>query len=129
MSAFDARPWVASVLAHLNWYTQLGAMVANFSGDKASVQARGELVAFVAWLRTMCEASPVVVDMFDGSGNVHLVTSGVLMDGTRTRLSVVLGDLDSDLLAANTPVEKRATIPTELLLRLVDHVAAEAVAS
>lgn len=124
--------WYAAVVAHLNKFPHLNGTVTNVLGYQADITVRrhgsSKLAVFSEWIRSMANVTLVkIAHVYEEDGNFLLVAHGDLVDGTRTAVTVIVKVDEADLLAANTTVDKGATFPTELLLRLVDHDAAEAV--
>lgn len=125
MREFDARPWLASLLSHLNRHAHLATAITGVNGRKARVQPCGSLKILAAWVRTMRAVDPIEISTFsDDFGDVHLATAGFLADGTWAAVAVVVRDGDTELLAANTPIKAGATFPVELLLQLAESPAA-----
>lgn len=125
--------WLAAVVGHVNQHPTLGGTVNTVQGYQASVHVGrsnrpSKLEVFAAWVRSLSNVTLVRVGSETAAG-VQLTAHGDLADGTRASVTcVVSSGVESDLLAANTPVCEGATFPSGLLLRLVDHVVVEAVA-
>lgn len=136
MSTFDTSAWFRSLTAHLDHHphltgTVLRATVGRITdGIEVHTDAAGpddsDLAAFAAWLRSLATVTTVRVGATrERAFHTHLTAHGSLADGVPVAVLVLLDDDESDLLAANARVREGDTLPVELLLRLVDHEAAE----
>ncbi|HEU5475679.1 MAG TPA: hypothetical protein VFV67_33990 [Actinophytocola sp.] len=130
MSNLDTRTWLAALLGHLNRYPQIESSVANISlnyGRQIVAYPfhradRSDLATLAQWAHTLAEALPIEVTAAnDEDRRAHLRLTGRMVDGTEVRVVVITDPGETDLLAANTPVEVGAKFPVELLHRLVDQ--------
>jgi hypothetical protein len=129
------RENLAALLGHLNRYPHLDDTFsgANSSRDELTVQLYpyehndDHLGVFAQWARTLADASTVRVQSVSKDGTPHLCLAGRLADHTQITIISLPNADQTDLLSANTPVEKGATFPVDLLLRLTDHTDAEQV--
>lgn len=111
------HPDIVDVISHLDAVGP-AAIVFDF--------ANGHFSALVAVARTLTDVSDVRVTHVAGT-KTHISYTGGIDDTIRLEVRTVLGPDESDLLAANTPIEVDDEFPIDLLYRLTDAADAEAV--
>jgi hypothetical protein len=138
MSEIDRTKLPTDFLASLNQHlrehglgdTILSINLPNRVKDCGRVQIypfrSTDLALFAEWLRTLRGATVTVAGFSQNRDRqVHVRAVGEMVDGTVVQVQVILDDDEFDLLAANTPLVKDATIEVELLLSLVSAEQAE----
>lgn len=128
MSKLDTTAWLASVLGHLNRHPNLNFSVTAVLGYERCITVGytddlTSLTVFARWARSLTGVAAVLVTSIDVY--THIRVTGALEDGTEVKVTVLLEDAESDLLAANTVVEEGATFAVELLYQLTSSVDAE----
>jgi hypothetical protein len=130
MSAYTDR--LRAVADHFDRYPHLevnSARVDVTSGLRVQVHGSRDgvthLSALAAWVPTLTSCHPIDMDYHSDGETVTLALNARLVDGTRVNLVCLPDAVELDLLAANTRMDDTATIPVDLLVRLVDHERAE----
>lgn len=120
-----------AIADHLDTYPNLAPTMAHVSvlaGITLQPYDSGsDLGLLAAWARTVDVTRDIWIPYISEEGSPQLYLRGTLAGGAEVTVIAVVDVDEADLLAANVRVERDATFPVELLLRLVEPAAAEAV--